>query len=76
MTTREFGDFTDSTNAAVTKWEKCGDDVTMMSSSTEKMLRLQILERVGVESAKFLQVFKKMNIDRKQSTLSIIQLSL
>jgi len=60
MTIREFGDFTDSTHSAVAKWEKCGDDSTMMNASTEKMLRLKVLQEVGVEPAKFFEVFKKM----------------
>lgn len=76
MTTRQFGDFTDSTNAAVTKWEKCADDATMMSASTEKMLRLKVLEKVGVEPAKFLQVFKNMQINRGHESSALIQLSL
>lgn len=76
MTTREFGEFTDSTNAAVTKWEKCGDEATMMSTSTEKILRLKVLESVGVKPAEFFQVFKKMQINRESESTGLIQLSL
>ncbi len=76
MTIREFGEFTDSTHAAVKKWENCQDNPTMMSASAEKMLRLKVLERVGVEPAKFLEVFKRMEINREAEQRSTIQISL
>lgn len=76
MTIRKFGEFTDSTHAAVKKWENCLDNPTMMSASSEKMLRLKVLERVGVEPAEFLEVFKKMEINRHAELRSMIQITL
>ena len=76
MTTRQFGTFTDSTNAAVTKWENCKDEPTKMSSATETVLRLKILGKIGVEPAKFQQIFIKMHINREHENTALFQLSL
>lgn len=64
MTTREFGDFVNATHAAVVKWEKRGDLPTLMNMANEIVLRLKVLNQLGVKPAMFLDVIN-LNIDVK-----------
>jgi DNA-binding transcriptional regulator YiaG len=76
MTTREFGAFTENTHVAVLKWEKSGDEATVMSASTEMILRLKVLESLGIAPAKFFKVFQNMRIDRDHESSGLVHLSL
>lgn len=56
LTTREFGSLVDASHAAVVKWEKRGDLPTLMSKANEILLRLKVLNRLGMKPAMFLDV--------------------
>ena len=56
MTTREFGSFMGATHAAVVKWEKRGDLSTLMNKANEILLRLKVLNYLGVKPAICLEV--------------------
>lgn len=60
MNTREFADRLDVTNAAVTKWEKKGDDPTGMTWSTEKDIRLMIASQTMKSGDRFRKLYDKM----------------
>lgn len=47
MSLRKFGsEVVHETHAAVDKWEKCGNQATMMNQNTEYVLRLFIIEQI------------------------------
>lgn len=46
MPLREFGEtVVHESHTAVSKWEKCGDEITSMNENTEQVLRLYIIEQ-------------------------------
>lgn len=77
MTIRDFGKFLEVTHPAVKKWEDAGDAVTKMSDSTEKILRLKVLDFIGIKPSKFLEIFKKLDIEHnKKPSKEPLQISL
>lgn len=77
MTLREFGKLLEVTHPVIKQWEKCDDNPTKMSDSTEKILRLKMLESIGTKPARFMEVFKNLDIDRDSEVLhSPLQIAL
>ena len=77
MTLREFGKLLEVTHPVIKKWEQCGDHSTKMSDSTEKILRLKMLESIGIKPAQFMKVFQNLDIDRdSEASHSPLQLAL
>ena len=66
MTLREFGKLLEVTHPVIKQWEKCNDEPTKMSDSTEKILRLKMLESIGTKPARFMEVFQNLDIDRER----------
>jgi DNA-binding transcriptional regulator YiaG len=65
MTLREFGKLLEVTHPVIKQWEKCDDKSTKMSDSTEKILRLKMLESIGTKPARFMEAFQNLYIDRE-----------
>lgn len=60
MSLRDFAsDVVNESHTAVSKWEKCGNEVTNMDINIEKMLRLYIHEKVGMKTPKQKSEFYK-----------------
>lgn len=77
MTIREFGKFLEVTHPAVKKWEEAGDAATKMSDATEKILRLKVLDSIGIKPSQFVKVFKKLDIEHnKKSSKEPLQIAL
>jgi len=75
MPLREFGEtVVHESHAAVSKWEKCEDEITTMNENTEQVLRLYIIEqtqtRTKAEQNNFYSNFKRsrifVNAERKK----------
>jgi DNA-binding transcriptional regulator YiaG len=51
MPLREFGEtVVHESHTAVSKWEKCGDEITSMNENTEQVLRLYIIEQTQTKT--------------------------
>ena len=51
MPLREFGEtVVHESHTAVSKWEKCGDEITNMNENTEQVLRLYIIEQTQTKT--------------------------
>lgn len=51
MTLREFGrSVVHESHTAVSKWEKCGDEITNMNENTEQVLRIYIIEQTQTKT--------------------------
>ncbi|HAU1184278.1 TPA: hypothetical protein JBI17_16320 [Legionella pneumophila] len=51
MPLREFGEtVVHESHTAVSKWEKCEDDITNMNENTEQVLRLYIIEQTQTKT--------------------------
>ncbi|HGC5727712.1 TPA: hypothetical protein ACIZAI_001914 [Legionella pneumophila] len=51
MTLREFGrTVVHESHTAVSKWEKCGDEITNMNENTEQVLRIYIIEQTQTKT--------------------------
>ncbi|MCE3045472.1 hypothetical protein [Legionella sp. 16cNR16C] len=51
MTLREFGrTVVHESHTAVSKWEKCGDEITNMNENTEQVLRIYIIEQTQTKA--------------------------
>lgn len=64
MTLREFGrTVVHESHTAVSKWEKCGDEITNMNENTEQVLRIYIIEqtqtKTQAEQKNFYSNFKR-----------------
>jgi DNA-binding transcriptional regulator YiaG len=75
MTLREFGKtVVHESHTAVSKWEKCGDEITNMNENTEQVLRIYIIEqtqtKTQAEQKNFYSNFKRsrvfVNAERKK----------
>ncbi|CEK11851.1 MULTISPECIES: hypothetical protein [Legionella] len=75
MPLREFGKtVVHESHTAVSKWEKCGDEITSMNENTEQVLRIYIIEqtqtKTQAERKNFYLNFKKsrvfVNAERKK----------
>lgn len=67
MTLREFGKtVVHESHTAVSKWEKCGDEITNMNENTEQVLRIYIIEqtqtKTQVEQKNFYSNFKRSRV--------------
>jgi hypothetical protein len=60
MNTRKFAERLGVTNAAVTKWEKKGDDATGMAWSTEKDIRLMVASQTVKSGDRFRRLYEKL----------------
>lgn len=67
LTLKVFGLLFDVTHPAVMKWEKAGDQATQMSWSTEKDIRLFILER-DADEASFLEAYQRLRTKAPEKT--------
>lgn len=77
MTLREFGKMLEVTHPVVKQWEKCDDHSTKMSDSTEKILRLKMLQAIGMKPTRFMEVFQNLDIDRDaEENQSLLQIAL
>lgn len=51
MPLREFGEtVVHESHTAVSKWEKCEDEITNMNENTEQVLRLYIIEQTQTQN--------------------------
>lgn len=82
MPLREFGEMVvHESHSAVNKWEKKGDNFTLMNENTEQVLRLYIIEQIVSKSKKSKVLFysyfqkSKMFIQKKQSTHEPLHIS-
>jgi DNA-binding transcriptional regulator YiaG len=73
MSLREFGEeVVHESHAAVSKWEKRGDEITNMNENTEQILRLYIIEQTQTktEQKNFYSNYKRssffVKVDRKK----------
>jgi DNA-binding transcriptional regulator YiaG len=76
MTLREFSNLLEVTHPVVKQWEKCEDEPTKMSDSTEKILRLKMLEFIGTKPIRFMEVFQNLDIDRDLEERAPLQIAL
>jgi DNA-binding transcriptional regulator YiaG len=60
MTYQKFADLFAVAPQAVMKWEKAGSKPTRMAWTTEKDLRLTVLERAGVSRSAFMEAFRAL----------------
>lgn len=76
MTLREFSHLLEVTHPVVKQWENCKDAPTKMSDSTEKILRLKMLEFIGTKPIRFMEVFQNLDIDRDIEGRAPLQIAL
>lgn len=62
MTLEAFAERFSVSHPAVKKWEDCDNHPTFMSWTTEKDIRLLILENLKVKPVKFVKVYIKLKI--------------
>lgn len=67
MPLREFGKtVVHEPHTAVSKWEKCGDEITSMNENTEQVLRIYIIEqtqtKTQAEQRNFYSNFKRSQV--------------
>jgi len=55
-----FGALFDVAHSAVMKWERSGDGATSMNWTTEKDLRLRILQNLGCDASAILHLYKSL----------------
>ena len=60
MTLKEFAERFGVTHPAVHKWERAGDRETGIAWSTEKDIRLFLFSYLGVKSAQFVKLYKRL----------------
>lgn len=58
---REFGELFKVSHTAVSKWEKSGDKISLITAGNELMLRLHILDRLGPSGSKFYSSYKEIS---------------
>lgn len=67
MSLRDFAkDVVNESHTAVSKWEKCGNEVTNMDINIEKVLRLYMHEKLSMKTAKQKSEFYKHYLKLKQ----------
>jgi len=76
MTYQQFGDMFGVAPQAVMKWEKTGAQPTRMAWTTEKDLRLTILERAKVSRSAFLDAFRALREAPKAAQAAPLTLDL
>ncbi|MBI1784775.1 hypothetical protein HYR69_06490 [Candidatus Sumerlaeota bacterium] len=60
-TPQQFALLFDYTRPATIKWEAAGDRATDMRWTTEKDLRLHVMERKGIGAAEFMQAYSSLS---------------
>lgn len=65
LTYQKFADLFAVAPQAVMKWEKTGQKPTKMAWTTEKDLRLTMLDRLGVEQEQFVKAFRFLRRERE-----------
>jgi DNA-binding transcriptional regulator YiaG len=76
MTYQKFADLFGVAPQAVMKWEKAGAKPTRMAWTTEKDLRLTVLERAGVSRSEFMDAFRTLREAPKAAAAAPLTLDL